>query len=364
MTTDSRITPGDKVLIESMLKYVETKARYEQLMVQVQELPPDERSSLLERITLDEKDVKLPQSIADLFATNSQAGDFTGTTARLEHAVHTVNDALTSYHRQRDQALYNEGIDTLTGLTRNEKLFDRFVTIYVREAFSSLETGLRSIIGITHLDLDDFTQGNTIYNHQQMNLVLANTGAIIKGIIKRDLEGAVRSGGEEFITFSVSQLQDGAEKVAEKLRDGIGRATYKLTIDNAPQEYKQTVSGGYVNLHLDNGIIQEILRVYRSFKERIEAESNGRSKELKKERDEQIAKLLRPIFEESIGNADDACYESKLMGKNRVTRFDPLKKSAGFYTHVRELYKQVKLNQISSEAAQESARSYLTKRGF
>ena len=105
--------------------------------------------------------------------------------------------------------------DELTGLANVRA----FTSVLDRE----LERSRRfdTPLGLVMLDLDDFKLVNDTYGHQQGDEVLAQVAAVLR-YVSRDLDTPARYGGEEMAVVLPQTDIDGAEMLAERIREGVG----------------------------------------------------------------------------------------------------------------------------------------------
>jgi diguanylate cyclase (GGDEF)-like protein len=119
------------------------------------------------------------------------------------------------------------------------------------------------------LDIDDFKQVNDQYGHQKGDDVLIKLAAILNNS-RRDLDICARYGGEEFAIILPHTDNDEAKIISERLR--------KKIEDYFQKDIKITISIGVANCPKSSIILEDLIK-----------------------------------------NADDALYESKRSGKNKVT---------------------------------------------
>jgi diguanylate cyclase (GGDEF)-like protein len=132
------------------------------------------------------------------------------------------------------------------------------------------ESGIRSRWCL--IDLDDFKTVNDGRGHQAGDTVLKRVAAILEsGGRQADL--AARYGGEEFALLAPETDMDGAKKLAERLRADLEAAQIEL------------LDGGELSVTASFGVAVK-------------------------------GKFERP--EELVAAADEALYEAKRNGKNRV----------------------------------------------
>ena len=131
-------------------------------------------------------------------------------------------------------------------------------------------------IGIIFLDIDDFKAYNDNYGHQAGDYVLKKVSNVLSKNANRFHEIAARYGGEEFVLLVPHVSLEEASKLAEKIR----REVWELGIEH------EFSSHGVVTVSI--GVCCVIPR------------SNLRKEDL-------------------LHSVDEAMYQSKKMGKNRVT---------------------------------------------
>jgi diguanylate cyclase (GGDEF)-like protein len=170
--------------------------------------------------------------------------------------------SLGDFRRVASQAV----TDALTGLA-NRRSFDEELMLEWRRA-----ARVGDPLALILADLDDFKKVNDTHGHQVGDEVLRKVGETL-GSALRQVDMAARYGGEEFAVIVPETDLDGAVKLAERLRTELLKAQVELP-DGTP------------------------LRVTASFGVAINGE------------------LARA--EELIAAADEALYEAKHAGKNRV----------------------------------------------
>lgn len=138
----------------------------------------------------------------------------------------------------------------------------------------------RSLFSLLFVDIDRFKAYNDAYGHQAGDDALAAVARCIGENIRRPLDTAARYGGEEFVVVLPDTPADGAARVAEQIR----RAISDLSIEHAGSEFgRVTASIGLASW--------------------------------KPERDDDVSALIRA--------ADEALYDAKARGRNRVMRASP-----------------------------------------
>jgi diguanylate cyclase (GGDEF)-like protein/PAS domain S-box-containing protein len=105
--------------------------------------------------------------------------------------------------------------DGLTGLT-NRRAFDEALE---RELARSRRTG--GALSLLLADVDRFKAYNDIYGHQMGDEVLKQVGNCLKEALKRPGDVAARYGGEEFVAILPGTDEDGAFFIADAFREAL-----------------------------------------------------------------------------------------------------------------------------------------------
>jgi diguanylate cyclase (GGDEF)-like protein len=181
----------------------------------------------------------------------------------LDRASTSIEN-ITAHERVSEQAVSDE----LTGLP-NRRAFRETIE---REAARSERFGHQ--LSLIILDVDDFKRVNDTYGHLQGDEVLRAIGRIL-GSEPRAIDEPARYGGEEFVVALPETGSEGAVELAERIRVRL------------ESEQIASVDGS------------EPLRVTASFGTATMPDA---------------AESVRALFE----SADEALYEAKRQGKNRV----------------------------------------------
>jgi diguanylate cyclase (GGDEF)-like protein len=167
-------------------------------------------------------------------------------------------------------------LDELTGFYNRNFLMQR-VKEEIKKAYR-----LKYQLALIFIDLDFFKNVNDQYGHQVGDQLLAEFGDLIKGSI-REYDVACRFGGEEFVILLPQTETKNAVELAERLREKIEKRKFCVSYGNL----QITASFGVSSLP-PNDV---------------------------KQLDEEQTILL---MENLIAWADDALYQAKKNGRNRV----------------------------------------------
>lgn len=164
--------------------------------------------------------------------------------------------------------------DALTAIN-NRRFFDQRICEEVERARRHKKS-----LACLFVDIDYFKKINDSYGHQSGDKVLRNVAALLNELMRRS-DILARYGGEEFAILLCNTDIDAAEEIAERLRLTI-HATPQTSLNN--EEITVSVSIGVATTHLTQKSDASI---------------------------EQQADQL-------IALADEALYEAKKAGRNRV----------------------------------------------
>jgi diguanylate cyclase (GGDEF)-like protein len=139
--------------------------------------------------------------------------------------------------------------DDLTGLSNNRH-FREWMTREVSRA-NRFESELSLVI----LDIDDFKSINDTYGHQQGDAVIEQIGRVLR-MESRGIDEPARYGGEEFVLGLPETPSDGAELVAERVRESLE----EMEIDsvNGGPPLRVTASLGVATMPADGTDLQTL----------------------------------------------------------------------------------------------------------
>jgi diguanylate cyclase (GGDEF)-like protein len=123
--------------------------------------------------------------------------------------------------RRADESQREAATDLLTGLATFRVLRDRLT----QEVERSKRSGER--FTVLFLDLDRLKEINDAYGHEAGNEVLKAVAQEVRAAVRAS-DLAARYGGDEFVVILTRTQQDGAERVAEALREGIENVGRRL----------------------------------------------------------------------------------------------------------------------------------------
>lgn len=188
---------------------------------------------------------------------------FNTMTTQLEVAMADLSQAKEKAERQSLQ-------DGLTGLA-NRRRVDQYLD---REWYRSMR--LKSDLSIILMDIDFFKMFNDNYGHSAGDECLKQVAKLLSGAVARGTDLVARHGGEEFICVLPDTNEKGARLIADAIRE-------KIVAANIPHAYSQVAD----HVTLSFGVATAVPTVSSS------------SLQL-------------------INRADQALYEAKNQGRNKV----------------------------------------------
>ncbi|TVP91208.1 MAG: diguanylate cyclase [Pseudomonadaceae bacterium] len=134
---------------------------------------------------------------------------------RLVNGLNNLMQAFQQGLDQRDELHQISTIDGLTGIA-NRRRFDEFVHQQWQHALRTQEP-----LAIIFIDIDYFKPYNDNYGHASGDDTLRAVGRTLAAAMPRTTDLVARYGGEEFVCVLPHTDSEGAQAVAEKLRQGI-----------------------------------------------------------------------------------------------------------------------------------------------
>ena len=215
---------------------------------------------------------ELSQSVEDLERANRQLLD---SEARLTELVEARTRQLQQSNeklREANEKLREMAVrDGLTGLFNHGYLLEHVELEVARSA------RYQRIFSVLFLDIDDFKQVNDQHGHQAGDKILRAVAELLRGGVERlrSSDLSARYGGEEFCLILPETPRAGVQLNAERIREAV--ETMDWSSHTLSPDFKLTVSIGVAAFPEDGSSADEVLRA-----------------------------------------ADDALYQAKRSGKNRV----------------------------------------------
>lgn len=216
------------------------------------------------------------QQAGHLLGNSSALNDILQSTSAMKESVNDLKSSL-----DESQNEINKLRLELTAV-REEAITDSLTSLLNRNGFKSKLNEILDDTGVVPrdvslmvLDIDHFKRINDNFGHLFGDKVIQAVARLITNNLRGEDLG-VRYGGEEFVIYLPNTLVDSAKAMAEKIRQGIESARIKNTITNDVIE-RITISIG------------------------VAEQKKGDS------------------LDKLIERADQALYESKNSGRNRVT---------------------------------------------
>lgn len=196
----------------------------------------------------------------------------------LDSLVQTISDRTVELQRANEQLTQLSLNDALTGIA-NRRMFDAYLKQEWRRAMRE-----QTPLSILLADVDHFKKFNDTYGHQQGDMCLIGVAAVMQLHMQRPADLLARYGGEEFAVILPGTDAEGAGHMAEVL----GQAVRDLRIDHSESD-----AAPYVTVSI--GVVTTIPSP--------------------EEGDGGMDMLLE--------QADQALYQAKKVGRNRVLAWTP-----------------------------------------
>lgn len=194
----------------------------------------------------------------------------------IEYLEQLSSQAATTINRANVYAeiLKHATLDSLTGFYNRRQLDER-----IKQEVSGAKRNKRNLCAIM-IDIDYFKSVNDNYGHASGDLILKTVSKLIKNKL-RDYDIAGRYGGEEFLILLPYTKLDEAQNVAERLREAVEKHTVLVSKSNNDKiPLNVTISLGVSEYNFENS-----------------------------EKD-------------FVKCADDALYEAKKTGRNKVVIYN------------------------------------------
>ena len=213
----------------------------------------------------------MTKSFSEMVETSLERAAMSKDLSSLTESLKTRNLQLQDARKQlAEQAT----IDEMTGL-RNR----RGVNIIINDELGRMKRA-QLPVSLIVLDVDHFKAYNDNYGHPAGDQVLQRIATVMLEMTNRSGEFAARMGGEEFAMFFPTMKLASALEVAERVREGV----FNLRIP-----HEKSLTAEFVTVSI--GVVSCVPEWELEFDELLQA-------------------------------ADDALYESKTSGRNRITAGD------------------------------------------
>ena len=137
--------------------------------------------------------------------------------------------------------------DSLTNLP-NRRAFDR--KLKQNMAFAKRN---KFWVGLVMIDIDHFKKVNDQYGHSIGDQVLKEMGALLGDVI-RDEDAAFRWGGEEFTVLTLNAEKNGADLLAERIRERVEKNVFCA---DTQRSVSISVSCGVVCIHPELSMLEQ-----------------------------------------------------------------------------------------------------------
>lgn len=174
-------------------------------------------------------------------------------------------------------------IDELTKMLNRQGL-NEYLENTVVKAFSEGKS-----VNILMSDIDHFKGVNDKYGHDAGDVILKGTAEVMKNFTKDGANNCFRMGGEEMVAILITDTPEQAVDMAENLRRNIEKNVNEIIADGKPMELNVTVSIGVHEMQPDVPFTP----------------ANARE-----------------VFDVEFKKADNAVYEAKETGRNKVVCAD------------------------------------------
>lgn len=142
--------------------------------------------------------------------------------------------------------------DDLTGLY-NSRYLGRTIDMEIKRAYRYDEE-----FSLVFVDLDKFKDVNDKYGHLVGSRVLTETGVLISGAMRKDVDSAFRYGGDEFVMVLPKTNPDGAMVVARRIQQMVRNREFS---SDGGEKFKLTASIGIAAFPRDATTREEIVRL-------------------------------------------------------------------------------------------------------
>lgn len=196
-----------------------------------------------------------------------------------EEAVSIASDIVQGTVRSLNRAALFESVmshqEQLEVLAKTDELTGCLSRRFLMERLENeLERAARyqRLLGIVMFDIDDFKSLNDTHGHTTGDAALRTVGEVLRRSL-RTADFVGRYGGDEFVLVLPETSAVGTHRLAERIRNGISRRLWELR----GREMRLTVSGGVAGFP-DRGVVTPEDLIDRADQALYEAKAAGRNK--------------------------------------------------------------------------------------
>ena len=143
--------------------------------------------------------------------------------------------------------------DALTGLANRRGFDDHFAAEVARAARSG------EPLTLVLCDVDHFKRYNDRYGHQRGDMCLVEVARALESVVRRPADLAARYGGEEFALVLPEASQEGAAKIAERVRSAVRELAFEHEASDGHGIV--TVSAGVATVIGGGWTVEEIIEL-------------------------------------------------------------------------------------------------------
>lgn len=221
----------------------------------------------------------------------------------VNHNMTTIKNSLDSMLHLESKAL----LDPLTGIF-NRRFFDQELPKIVR-TFLDMEG--QKPFSMLVLDVDNFKEINDQYGHFIGDFAIQRVAEIIQKNCRAGIDSPIRLGGDEFALFLIGAAENVATSKAHAIREQVAAETFNFS--------KQDESGQAVKISFPITVSVGVSELNYAWRDVEPQKLIGSSLICNPDNVETYYKLTCKMAE----SADEALYNAKKQGKNRICVYKP-----------------------------------------
>jgi len=136
--------------------------------------------------------------------------------------------------------------DPLTGLP-NRILFDARLTHALEECRRNNYAGLKNMVQVIIMDVDDFKHVNDLFGHLIGDEVLKEIGQRLRAEVRAS-DTVARWGGDEFVILTIGSRDESVSLIIERINKSVDGYTAQ-----SDKPYKLACSIGFTSVDVDDG---------------------------------------------------------------------------------------------------------------